>query len=153
MIPETDEQLASVLRALTNVILPALPPQATLAREQTQLCIGHLQILRAQIDFIPAFEATELSDALVLGEELDKIVDGESALTFAIKEGRGARSPTEIRDARKAVYTAIATLVAASDELTQEQRTRLQTAILNAETKRAVKDRKWFAPYGFDTVP
>jgi hypothetical protein len=153
MIPETDEQLASVLRALTNVILPALPPQATLAREQTQLCIGQLQILRTQMDSIPAYEAAELADALKLAEELLKIIDAEPALSLALKEGRSATGPKEIRNARKVVYAAIAKVIAASADLALDQRTRLQNAILSAETTRAAMDRKWFAPYGFDSVP
>ena len=48
------------MRALSEVILPHLPAEASLAQEQVHLCIGHLQIIRGQIDEAPAFERGEL---------------------------------------------------------------------------------------------
>ena len=66
MTPSTDERIASVIRSLTEVILPHLPADASLAQEQCQLAIGHLQILRLQIDGIQDFEAEELADTRVL---------------------------------------------------------------------------------------
>ncbi|HMO68292.1 MAG TPA: hypothetical protein PKE25_06450, partial [Novosphingobium sp.] len=75
MIPSIDDRLASVVRALTEGILPHLPADASLAQEQVQLCIGHLQILRAQIDAAPAFEREELADAAALaaGDRPDRL--------------------------------------------------------------------------------
>ena len=62
-----DDRLASIVRSLTDIILPSLPGDAGLAQEQAHLAIGHLQIIRAQLDALPAFEAEELSDARLLG--------------------------------------------------------------------------------------
>src|SRR3546814_14577108 len=76
MTPNTDERLASVIRALTEVILPHLPPEASLAQEQAQLAIGHLQILRLQLDSVHGFEAEELADTRALAGELVEAIDG-----------------------------------------------------------------------------
>src|SRR3546814_13248477 len=76
MTPSTDERIASIIRSLTEVILPHLPADASLAQEQAQLAIGHLQILRLQIDGIQDFEAEELADARLLASELAAAIDG-----------------------------------------------------------------------------
>ena len=149
MTPSVDERLASIARALTDVVLPALPPEAGLAREQVQLTLGHLLILRAQIDATPAFEAEELADAVTLGERLAAIdgIDG-TPLRHALSDARIARSPAAVRAARVAINAAIhAVIVASPSDGAVAQ------AVLDAETVRAAKDRAWFAPFGFDPAP
>jgi hypothetical protein len=84
MTPNVDERLASVVRALSEVILPHLPPEASLAQEQVHLCIGHLQILRAQFDAVPAFEREELGDALAVARDLAGAVTGGEVTTAAL---------------------------------------------------------------------
>src|SRR3546814_16780178 len=76
MTPSTDERIASIIRSLTEVILPHLHADASLAQEQAQLAIGHLQILRLQIDVIQAFEAEETADARLLASELADAIEG-----------------------------------------------------------------------------
>ncbi len=152
MIPDTDERLASVVRALTDVVLPALPVEAGLAQEQVQLCIGQLQILRAQLDSILAFEAEELADAVALGDELVGLAD-HGELRAALLAGRAARAPADVRAARKAVHAAIAELVAATADRPPSERGAIHDAIMRAEKRRVIKDRRWFAPFGFDIAP
>lgn len=152
MIPDTDERLASVVRALTDVVLPALSPEAGLAQEQVQLCVGQLQILRAQLDSILTYEAEELADAAALGDELAGLAD-HGALRAALETGRAAQTPAEIRTARKAIHAAIAELVAATADRPPADRARLHQAIMRAERHRVIKDRRWFAPFGFDIAP
>ena len=48
MNPDIDLRLQSMLKALTDVIVPALPAQERMAREQAGLLIGHLQIISEQ---------------------------------------------------------------------------------------------------------
>jgi len=161
MSPDIDERLASVVRALSEVILPHLPPDASLAQEQVHLCIGHLQILRAQIDEAPAFERGELDDALALADTLPSgVTGGEStatalaALTNATKDAAGtAVSPAGIRAARQNVLQAIDALVkAVAIDGSPQARAYLSDTILQHESKRTLKDRQWFAPFGFDTL-
>ena len=76
MTPNIDERLASIIRALTEVVLPHLPPEASLAQEQVHLAVGHLQILRAQLDDIPAYELEELEDGVALAKALAPINGG-----------------------------------------------------------------------------
>lgn len=156
MTPNVDERLASVIRALSEVILPHLPPEASLAQEQVHLCIGHLQILRAQIDAVPDFEREELADAITIGRQLAENVEGGeqtrkacAALRLAID----AAGTGDVRGDRKAILSCVDDLVkAVSGDGLPNSRERLSDIILTHEASRTLKDRQWFAPFGFDTL-
>src|SRR3546814_13166270 len=75
MTPSVDERFASVIRALTEVVLPHLPADASLAQEQVHLSVGHLQILRAPFDETPAFEREEDRKSAVKGKRVSVRVD------------------------------------------------------------------------------
>lgn len=158
MTPNIDERLASVIRSLTEVILPHLPPEASLAQEQVQLAIGHLQILRLQLDAIPGFEADELTDARTLAAALVGAVDGGPATRAAIEALRGAAEAAtgtgaQGRDALRAVHGRIEGLIGAvSIDGAPAAGDRLHRTILDHESLRVSKDRRWFLPYGFDTM-
>ena len=156
MRPTFDERLASIIRALSEVVLPHLPPEASLAQEQVQLSIGHLQIMRAQLDQLHDYEREELADYTALASALCDAVTGGTqtqaalaALAQAISDG--ATQP--VRAARKAVNEAVDALVRAcvADGAPGARET-LTQLILTQEHERIQKDRKWFAPFGFDTL-
>lgn len=156
MTPNVDERLASVIRALTEVVLPHLPPEASLAQEQVHLSVGQLQILRAQLDATPAFEREELDDAVVIGKALGSGVSGGaktgkalSALAASLAAVTGA----DVRAERRAIYNCVAKLVrAVSNDGDVAGKVALTKIILEHEHPRAQKDRQWFAPFGFDTL-
>lgn len=152
MTPSIDDRLASIVRALTEVILPHLPPEASLAQEQAHLAIGHIQIIRSQLDAAPAFEREELNDAIALARELAAQVTGGveaatalAAMDAAVDGGDGS----DVRSQRQAIHDAIDGLVKSADASLGSA---LATTILTHEQARAQKDRKWFAPFGFDTL-
>lgn len=155
MTPTTDERLASVIRALTEVILPHLPADASLAQEQVQLAIGHLQILRLQLDSVPGFEAEELADTRALATELAEMIDGGSE-TLAARRALDAilqDAGSDVRATLSATYKAIERLVqAVSADGSADAKVRLSATILTHERGRVEKDRRWFLPYGFDTM-
>lgn len=158
MNPSVDERLASIVRALNDVILPSLPDDAGLAKEQLQLAVGHIQILRAQIDAAPAYEAEELADAVRLASALVS-AEGEnqtsvtvSGLKQTLQDAEAAESPADVRSARINLHAKIDALVAAVfTDGDERSRSMVQDSILEQEKMRSLKDRKWFAPFGFDT--
>lgn len=156
MTPNVDERLASIVRALSEVILPHLPPEASLAQEQVHLCIGHLQILRAQLDQVPAFEEEELADALTLAKKLASVVTGDAVTTAAVEKLSGAADAAaeqDVRSGRTAVLDAVDAVVkAAAIDGNAAARASLSEIILQHEADRTLKDRRWFAPFGFDTL-
>lgn len=156
MSPTVDERLASIVRALTEVILPHLPSEASLAQEQVHLAIGHIQILRSQLDQAPAFERGELADAVALAGKLSAVVSGGAATGTALNalaKACGGADGSDVRGQRQAVHVAIDGLVksVAADGDTASGEALVRT-ILEHEAIRTRKDREWFAPYGFDTL-
>ena len=159
MIPTVDERLASVVRALTDVVVPSLPPEAGLALEQIQLSIGHIQIIRAQLDAAPAFEREELSDAIAVGEALKHLSGGDETraavgvLDDKTSAAAAAEGLSEVRAARGAIHDAVTTLIGAvSRDGDDPSRAALRSVIISQERARALKDRRWFAPFGFDSL-
>ena len=154
MIPTTDERIASIIRALTEVILPHLPDDASLAQEQGQLAIGHLQILQMQLDAAPEFEREELDDAKAIGEALAATISGggdTSAAISALRVALDAADGTDVRGHAKAVKEAIDALVpAVSADGAKGAKAKLTEIILKYERVRTQKDRLWFMPFGFD---
>jgi hypothetical protein len=156
MTPNADERIASVIRALTEVILPQLPPEASLAQEQLHLSVGHLQILRAQFDAIPGYEREELADAIAIGTALQTGVTGGAATQrglAGIGSAIAAADGSHVRGQRQAIHDAIDALVrAVSTDGDTAGKAALSKIVLEQEHARAQKDRQWFAPFGFDTL-
>jgi hypothetical protein len=154
MTPDIDERLSSVIRALTDVILPSLPPEASLAAEQAHLSIGHLQIIRAQMDAAPGYEAEELADARALGTLLTTGISGGAATIEALAGIAAAlKGDGSVRDARRAIHARIADLIrAVSQDGDAGARELVSATILADQKARVLKDRQWFAPFGFDKV-
>jgi hypothetical protein len=157
MTPSIDERLASVLRALSEVILPHLPDHATFAQEQAHLAIGHLGIIRAQLDQAPAYEREELDDAAALGKALSAAIPAgdhtDPSLATLRRALQGSEGDDDVRARCQAIHDAIEDLVrAVGRQGCPDSRRSLSMAILDHEDRRARKDRKWFAPFGFDTA-
>lgn len=156
MNPSVDERLASIVRSLTEVILPHLPPEASLAQEQAHLAIGHIQILRSQIDAAPAFEREELIDAVAIGTALVGAVSGGPATVGAVQELAdtiAGADHSEPRTPLGSINDTIEKLVMATAvDGDVPGVAALNRIILDQEYTRAQKDRKWFAPFGFDSL-
>jgi hypothetical protein len=154
MTPNTDERLASIVRALTEVVLPHLPPEASLAQEQVHLAIGHLQILRGQLDDIPAFEREEFEDTKALAFALSDISGGEqTSAAQSDLQATAAMAHDDARSGVKAINRDIEALVnAASVDGSANAKAMLSQIILRYEHSRVQKDRRWFLPFGFDTM-
>lgn len=113
MNPSVDDRLNSVLRALQTVVLPALPESASLAREQVMLAMGHIQIVQAQRDATPGYEAGELADLRAMAAAvlaLDHVPAACAAARAAVGEAM-ADDTAPPRIASEAIRTAIDALL------------------------------------------
>lgn len=156
MTPTVDERFASIIRALTEVILPHLPADASLAQEQAHLAVGHLQILRAQFDTTHDFEREELADNIALASALTAAIEGgtqtQTALAVLVTAGN-ADGAINARDRLRGLNRAVEALVkAVSTDGSTAAKAALRTIILDHERVRVLKDRRWFLPFGFDTM-
>ncbi len=148
MTPNIDERLASLIRSLGQVVLPHLPPEASLAQEQVHLALGHLQILRAQIDSAPAFEAEEAAGAAGHARALaDLGGPGAPALAATLADG----ATDHPRERVTALHDAIDHYIAAAwTDGDSAHRAAVTELVLAYEDVRVQKDRAWCAPFGFD---
>lgn len=153
MNPSVDDRLNSVLRALETVVLPALPPEASLAREQVMLAIGHVRIIQAQRDATPAFEREEYDDLAHMGKAV--LAVGGVPESCARQHNDLAQTLADQKQpprlASEAIRSAIdALLVAARESESKAYHAALAAQILPLGRERARKDRAWFAIMGFD---
>ena len=154
MNPSVPDRLSSVVRALAGVVLPALPADASLAREQAMLAIGQVQIVLAQLDATPQFEREEAQDLAELARTAALNADGGPQTTAArdavlallpTLEGRLAREATH--HAQEAIDSLLIALVADGSD---RAIINVRRVVIEAGAARALKDRTWFAAMGFD---
>jgi hypothetical protein len=156
MNPSIDDRLASIIRSLTDIILPALPREAGLAQEQTHLAIGHLKIIRAQLDSVPAFEIEELADTRALAAALLSKAAGGTGTKAAVNTVRTALDQDggdeHPRQSRIRINRAIDELIRQlAVDGTPEFRAFAADTVIRLQSERALKDRKWFSLMGFDS--
>jgi len=151
MNPSVEDRLASAVRAIECVILPALPADADLAREQAMLVMGHIQIVLAQLPATPAFEAGEAADLTRLACMVADSAAGGTATQSAVARLRSldpsAAPPARTADAQDAID---ALLVALATDGKADAVQRVHHMVLAHGADRADKDRRWFAAMGFD---
>jgi hypothetical protein len=154
MNPSVKDRLGSIVRALSGVVLPALPADASLAQEQTMLAIGHIQIILAQMDATPAFLEEEAADLRAMGRAIAAAASGgaaTSAARAALATVLADTSPTPPEARTAALQDAIdAIQVAMARDGDAASRASIVAIITEQGAARADKDRRWFAAMGFD---
>ena len=70
MLATIQTRIDNLMKAMQQVVLPALPADAALAREQAQLVIGHLSVIAQQWPRAAAYEAGNLEGLKSLGQAL-----------------------------------------------------------------------------------
>lgn len=150
MTPTVDERLASLIRSLSQVVLPHLPPEASLAQEQVHLALGHLHILRGQLDAAPAFEAEEAQDAAQHSRDL-LTLGGPGAAPLA--DAVAAAADQDVREQVRTIHAGIDRYIrAAWSNGEPAHRAAVSKLVVAYEQDRVQKDRQWCAPFGFDSL-
>jgi hypothetical protein len=150
MNPSIELRLRTMIRAVTEVIAPALDPQDSLAREQSQLLLGHLHALLQQHTHEAGMERLEYHALGELARALTATCAGGPVTTSAAADLR-ALPP----DATTAVIAhAVERLLIASGEDGSETFQRASAAlVLDHARESALRGRAWFKPMGFDSSP
>lgn len=77
-------QIKSVVKALTDVVLPAVDPNNKLAQEQARLAIGLLKLMSEQLPLQHRFDRDELDRLLACSKALQAAARGGSATQAAL---------------------------------------------------------------------
>lgn len=162
MTPDLDARLETVITALKQVVLPALPATEVFAAEQATLCIGHLALLSEQYRHVSRYEVLCLADIAALGAALADIAVGGAATTLAndglrralrdatasARSRAGSASPAERRNT---IARAIDELIlAGSRDGTPDFRIGSRKLILAHGRRQSERDRAWFRGCGMD---
>ena len=156
-------QLKSMIKSMSDVVLPAIDPGNRMAQEQAQLILGmmHLMALRLPLQF--HYDLDELKRYLGLAQELLRQRAG-GAQSDACQRALGqssapaadvlARAQAAPRDLESAVMDLRADISALVEALWQddapEARAPAARAVLAAATAQIERERAWFAPQGWD---
>ncbi len=154
MNPDIDLRIASLEKALRDVILPAIPPDQRLARDQVGLLLGHLGVLGAHWKYALRFELEVHDELAALAATLAPQL-GDAALRAAIDD-QLARDDTLRRDDYDAVSAARRALASLVDRAILDGHAtgaidpHVQQAVLDYAARRAARERCWHQGSGLD---
>ena len=155
MVPTAQLRLASMMRSVQDVILPAVAGNAY-ATEQAMLMLGHLHVLAGQFDHVLRYEALQLRAAQLHARQLCALAAGGAQTMAAcamLREQAGAEEsdPPAIRALYETVQSAAESLIrAAAIDGTQESAAAIQQATLVYGRACADRDRAWYGSMGFE---
>lgn len=142
-----------MLRAMEDVVGPAIDPANSLALEQSALVIGHLRMLAIQWSKADGY-------ARACGADLERLIDtlapNDGPMTQAAATSLAAARQTdggaELR--YKAMMAGVDALVrAAAEDGAPAFRETLKQGVLAFSSRQSLRDRSWFAASGFDPRP
>jgi len=152
-----DIQLQSVIKTLTEVVLPALDPSHQLAQEQIRIAIGVLGLMRQQIPLQFRFDCDELRRWLKFASSLDPFsAEGHTTLVEQVRRGhevleRAKADPNEVAQAVSGLRAATGALIAdvyASKGATDIAL--LTRAVLEVSDEQLLRERAWFRSQGWE---
>ena len=150
MNPSIDLRLRSMMRAITEVIMPAVDPHNSLAQEQIRLLLGHLHALSLQVAHAPGLAAIELNELQQLARELLAHAAGGPATQCAAARVTALRGGSDHAALAHAVE---ALLIASGEDGDAEFKHDSETRVLAFSRAQALRGRAWFKAMGFDTSP
>ncbi|MES2681999.1 MAG: hypothetical protein V4650_00630 [Pseudomonadota bacterium] len=155
-----DVQIQSMLKALNDVVLPALDPANKLAQEQARLVMGMLALMSQQLPLQFRFDCDELTRLIGFCRELEAAagveattLSGRAAAASAVL-ARAKADPAEVQQAVKQLRAVTSEVVArafsVSDTALQD---RVQRLVLALAAEQNPRDRAWFAAQNWEPDP
>jgi len=152
MIPDLELQLSVTIKALRDVVLPAIDPADGVAIEQAHLALATLGMVRAHLPLRQNLAQTELSNALARADSLDTGATAETALATARSKakavaGNPASCQDEMEAARLSLLEEMERLIA---DVPAHRFAALGRSCLAAMQPQLDLQRRWVADAGFD---
>jgi len=153
MLPNIDVRIANMIKAIEQVVLPALPKSERLARDQAMLVVGHLRMISGQWKHAVRFEQVTLDALIGLADKLAGILAEPFAgeLADAAKVARGADRGSV--DALEQAYSALGAVIDNAILGGPDHAPFPQAAVdvlFEYGSRQAHVDRTWFKAIGFD---
>jgi hypothetical protein len=159
-------QIQSMLRALNDVVLPAVDPANGPAREQLQLTMGMLTLMAQQLPLQFRFDCDELTRWLTVSRRLrDRVRQGADTQASLAALARHADAAADTLERARAtpddVYQCVRELRAAIGELVTltyrdgdaDERKVIADIVLGASQQQLLRDRALLLMQGWEPDP
>ncbi|RJF89415.1 hypothetical protein D3874_22590 [Oleomonas cavernae] len=159
-------QIASAIKAMKDVVIPAIAPDNSLAVEQGRLVVGMLALMAHQLPLQFAFDRDELARLLVCADRLDQATAacaGLAAARGSLDACRGeaatllracAFEPADLLDVVQRLKRTVAGLVDTAAEIAEPAVfAAIGAAILDQSREQLIRDRALMAPQGWEPDP
>ncbi len=159
-------QIQSMLKAMTDVVLPAVDPGNKLAQEQAHLVMGMLALLAQQLPLQFRFDCDELARLIGLSRELQEAAGETGQIQVRLAElskftaaaqgvlDRARTGPEEVvnavRDLRAASGAVISAVFTDGDA---SARTRVQQKVLAMSKEQLLRDRSFVLMQNWEPDP
>lgn len=159
-------QIQTVIKAMTDVVFPAVDPNNKLAQEQAGLVIGMLHLVAQRLPLMYRYDRDELSRFLALAETLQneaKKLPGATAALHALATSadvgenvldRAQAEPSELEAASFELREKIGALITAIYAETDTASLSHISAIVTAHAKeQLLRERSWLIAQGWEADP
>lgn len=156
MIHGFDSQLQVALRALEEVVAPALGGAEKHVVEQLMLSIMTIGFVKTRLPEARRFYRMELRSCIKLASEAVRIAGASGALIDAIRAGEAAMADpeadiAEFEAASRCLRDGVTAVSHAA--VGQPCQAQLEAAILDQCGQLLAQNRLWCAPFGFELQP
>jgi hypothetical protein len=159
-------QIQTLIKAMTDVVLPAVDPHNKLAQEQARLAIGMLSLLGTRLPLLYRYECDELTRSLALADTLRAQTSDLAAAAQALDDlagvvdggrdvlARARAEPSELEAANFALREKIGALITLAYGATDEaRRTELGATVTAHAQEQLLRERAWFASQCWEGSP
>ena len=163
MVPDTCLRLRTVLKALDDIVTPALPSDAGFAHEQLGMIKKSLQLAIDQIPHEYAFMVQDARDHLALAGQLSPYIAPGSALQLRLGESFRELEATlpafrpnipVLEQSLRALKQDVEDIV---NELCRDRQAEelgaIERLVLDHSARRVMMERAWTIATGFETDP
>lgn len=148
MNPSSQLRLSTMMRAMTDIILPAIPASESMAQEQSQLLIGHIAALMAQDGRERELVDYNARHLMACATRLLALAESESLSDEKLIDLRAA---VTANDTAKVAF-ALERLMAQCD-VSDGFKRESSVLLIQYARQHSVAGRSWFSPMGFDSKP
>jgi hypothetical protein len=160
-------QIQSILKAMTDVVLPAVDPKNPLAQEQTRLCMGMLSVMATQLSRQYRFDCDELGRLLKLSQGMQALPAASKLAPKAVDKlaqglhigsdvlARARAEPSELLDAVRGLRVATSSFVQESfeNDLSGLETLEVKRLVLDSTKEQLLRDRAWVLAQGWEAEP
>lgn len=160
---QTDTGLKAVIKALTDVVAPALDPNDPLAQEQLRLSVDYIAFVRQRIDYLHGRERFDLLHYVKIARSMQEAgvpadcsegVFLERALAPAEVLAESPAALThELREAAMELAHAVAAVVRSASGLPADVARKVRHIVMDATEEKLEFERLWYVPIGFEAPP